>query len=99
MPIEGLFSPVTSQGNIVVDDVLASCYSHLDSHELHHLAFAPFRWMYRLLELVSPNKMQLINLIYSISQDNDGVYWYAQGLHVFSHHLFPWKLWGGYTII
>ena len=99
MPIEGLYSPVTSQGNIVVDDVLASCYSHLDSHELQHLAFAPFRWIYRILELVSPNKMKLINDDTSVNKDDDDVHWYAQGLHVFSQFMFPWKLWEGYPLL
>merc|ERR1711894_189690 len=40
----GLYSPLTEQGNIVVENILASCYSDFENHNLQHLAFAPFRW-------------------------------------------------------
>ena len=99
MAMEGLYSPLTIQGNIIVDDVLASCYSDFDSHGLQHLSFAPFRWMYRLFELASPKKPKLINVDSSTIQDENVVHWYAQGLHVLSNLLFPWKLWGGYPLV
>ena len=38
--IVGAFTPVTMEGNIVVDGVLASCYA-LCQHDLAHLGMAP----------------------------------------------------------
>ena len=44
--LTGLYSPLTSQGINIVDNILASCYSDFQSHELQHLVFSPVRWMY-----------------------------------------------------
>ena len=38
----GVFTPVTMDGNIVVDGVLASCYATVD-HDLGHIAMTPIR--------------------------------------------------------
>lgn len=42
---DGIYAPLTRQGNIVVDSVLASCYAVISDHEMAHLSFAPVRWM------------------------------------------------------
>ena len=39
----GAFVRVTMDGNIMVDGVLASCYSSLD-HDLHHVVMTPLQW-------------------------------------------------------
>ena len=39
----GAFVPVTMDGNIMVDGVLASCYSSLD-HDLLHVVMTPLQW-------------------------------------------------------
>ena len=44
--------PITMEGNIVVDDVLASCYASFD-HDIAHFAMAPIRWFPDFLELFS----------------------------------------------
>ena len=41
---EGLYAPLTRQGNIVVDSVVASCYALVNNHEMAHMSFAPIRW-------------------------------------------------------
>ena len=96
--LTGLYSPLTSQGNIIVDNILASCYSDFESHELQHLAFLPVRWLYAFSEIIAPMKNNdTANGV--ISEDDEGVFWYGQGLHVFANAFLPWKTWGGHTLI
>ena len=40
---QGAYIPLTMEGNIVVDGVLASCYASTD-HDVSHLAMTPMRW-------------------------------------------------------
>ena len=89
----GLYSPLTYQGNIVVDNVLASCYSDFDSHELQHFAFLPIRLFYRILDIISSKILKFDVVDGSTNKENDEVFWYGQGLHVFSRAVLPWKLW------
>nr|CUS58507.1 hedgehog A transcription factor [Cupiennius salei] len=42
---KGSFAPLTKEGNVVVNDVLASCYALLDDQSLAHFAFFPVRFM------------------------------------------------------
>ena len=39
----GVYVPVTMNGNIIVDGVLASCYPSVD-HDLAHFRMTPLRW-------------------------------------------------------
>lgn len=43
---DGLYAPLTSSGNIIIDDVITSCYAEVTSHGLAHLAMAPIRVAY-----------------------------------------------------
>jgi len=42
----GLYSPLTSSGTLVVDGVLASCYATIPSHWLMHWLWSPLRVVY-----------------------------------------------------
>ena len=46
--IIGAYNPLTKEGNIVVDGVLASCYASFD-HGLAHLAMTPIQWFPKIL--------------------------------------------------
>jgi hedgehog protein len=39
----GVYAPLTSQGTLVVDNVVVSCYAVIDDQSLAHWAFAPIR--------------------------------------------------------
>ncbi|XP_072235063.1 sonic hedgehog protein [Leuresthes tenuis] len=71
---EGSFAPVTAQGTVVVDQVLASCYAVIEDHDLAHWALAPVRlahWVSSFLFCSQPEA----------SAQNDGVHWYSKILY------------------
>ncbi|CAF3201103.1 unnamed protein product [Rotaria socialis] len=47
----GYFTPMTSQGTLIVNDMAASCYASVVSHSLAHQVLAPLRWWYRFAKL------------------------------------------------
>ena len=47
--ILGAYIPLTEEGNIVVDGVLASCYASFD-HDLAHITMAPIQWFPEIIE-------------------------------------------------
>ena len=47
----GAFIPLTLEGNIVVDGVLASCYAKAD-HDLGHIGLALVRWFPEVMECI-----------------------------------------------
>ena len=88
----GVYSPLTSQGNIIVDGVLASCYSDFDSHAIQHVAWAPFRWWDNALKSFTALKAQPGGNDVEKSNLDSGVHWYGQGLHLLAKSMLPWKL-------
>ncbi|XP_029935835.1 sonic hedgehog protein [Myripristis murdjan] len=71
---KGSFAPVTVQGTIVVDQVLASCYAVIEDHDLAHWALAPVRlahWVSSLLLHSEPHA----------AAQKDGVHWYSKILY------------------
>ena len=43
--------PLTTEGNILVDGILTSCYAS-SHHDLGHLALAPMRYFPKLMDLI-----------------------------------------------
>ena len=43
--------PLKFEGNIVVDNILASCYAEFD-HHLAHIVMTPMRWFPDILEWI-----------------------------------------------
>ncbi|KAG7221036.1 hypothetical protein INR49_031207 [Caranx melampygus] len=72
---EGSYAPVTSHGTIIVDQVLASCYAVVDSHDLAHWVLAPVRLWRSFLSLVG-----MVTELSSVHQ-KDGVHWYPELLY------------------
>nr|XP_061802661.1 indian hedgehog B protein-like [Nerophis lumbriciformis] len=63
----GAFAPLTAQGTLVVDGMVASCYAVVEQHSLAHWAFSPLRLMHSWTG--------------SSGYRGDGVHWYAELLH------------------
>lgn len=63
----GAFAPLTAQGTVVVDGVVASCYAVVDQHSLAHWAFSPLRLIHSWTG--------------STGRHGDGIHWYSQLLH------------------
>ena len=43
LPCSGAYAPLTIEGNMMVDGVLASCYAFTD-HDLAHIVMTPIQW-------------------------------------------------------
>lgn len=63
----GAFAPLTQQGTVVVDGVVASCYAVVDQHSLAHWAFSPLRLMHSWTG--------------TAGHHGDGIHWYSHMLH------------------
>ena len=46
-----MYVPLTMEGNLVVDGILASCYPS-SYHDMAHLAMTPIRWFPRMIEMI-----------------------------------------------
>ena len=52
MYILGAYVPLTLDGNLVVDKILASCYAQID-HDLAHTVMKPIQWYPKILEWIT----------------------------------------------
>lgn len=98
----GLYAPLTVDGTVVVDNVVASCYAVLDNQWLAHLAFLPVR-------MVAAARTSLYGLIWRLGhplslssadcrdesslpdtvQPADGIHWYPRMLYAISDYVIP----------
>lgn len=49
----GIYSPMTVEGSLIVDGVLSSCFSHLESHSAHKLIFDFIYYVYNAFGLLN----------------------------------------------
>lgn len=80
--LDGVYAPLTSEGTIVVDDAVTSCYASLNSHALAHVAMAPFRAAYHVMGSRDRS-----------STPPAGVHWYAEILLRFAKTILPDDTW------
>ena len=89
---KGVYSPLTSHGSIIVEDILASCYSELEDHSLLHMAFAPARWFNHIRNVFSSMKRMGKNASSEYERDDMEQHWYSEALLDIGRNLVPEKL-------
>lgn len=65
---KGAYAPLTETGNIVVDNVLCSCYAVISNQEVAHWSFAPLRFAEWLFPGIA-------------AHNSSGMHRYARALH------------------
>lgn len=81
----GVYAPLTREGTVVVDGIVASCYAVVDSQSIAHWSYAPFRLYTSFLSLISKN----VSSARSVSQAPIGVHWYANILYTVAQYILP----------
>jgi len=81
---EGFYAPLTSTGNIVIDDVISSCYAEVTSHRLAHLAMAPIRLAYLFARYLGHERTMS-----SLQSDSRGIHPYAALLRTVADYFLP----------
>ena len=66
--IPGAYTPLTKEGNIVVDGVLASCYAFPD-HDLAHIGMTPMRWFPDIVESIFGKEKNISPEFVNVVQD------------------------------
>lgn len=80
----GAYAPLTAQGTILINRVLASCYAVIEEHSWAHWAFAPFRLLQGLLATLCPSSGgALVD-----APATHGIHWYSRLLY----HIGSWVL-------
>lgn len=76
----GVYAPLTTQGTMLVDGVLVSCYATWPSHDAAHLAMAPLRAAYAITRAWEQLTSLEGWLFWDGSSETDGFSWYALAL-------------------
>ena len=48
----GAYTPLTREGTIIVDEILASCYASIGDHYLAHIGMAAMRWLPDTIQMI-----------------------------------------------
>ena len=72
----GAFAPLTAEGTILVNGILASCYALIEDQKAAHRAFFPWRKLFKLTKkFAKGSKIQV------------GLHWYPRALKVINSYM------------
>lgn len=93
---EGVFAPLTMEGTLLVDDVVASCYAVVDSQTVAHYSFLPLRiwksvtsFFVQRLDDVRHVQVRHNNGTEPTTTMPEGVHWYASMLYTLASYVLP----------
>ncbi|KAL6260171.1 hypothetical protein P5V15_007705 [Pogonomyrmex californicus] len=94
---EGVYAPLTMEGTLVVDDVVASCYAVVNSQSVAHYSFLPLRlwhsvasfFVQRLGEPQQVARPSNASRTEPTTGRGEGVHWYASMLYSMSSYVLP----------
>lgn len=101
---EGVFAPLTNEGTVLIDDVVASCYAIIESQTIAHYSFIPYRfWTYvksgvsRFAKFIIESVKREPEVVVRTSmtkelkgeEQPEGVLWYASMLYTLSAYVVP----------
>lgn len=102
---EGVFAPLTTEGTLLVNDVVASCYAVVDSQSVAHYAFLPLRIWHSVASFFvqrpteAPRYPEVrqeaelgSNQTITATPTQEGVHWYASLLYSLSSYVLPSKM-------
>jgi hypothetical protein len=91
---DGAYAPLTRAGNLIVNNVIASCYAVINDQSVAHLSFLPIR----LFQTIAHSFQELAYLLHvrdrqsdhkSVSSHQIGVHWYPKLLYSLSKYIVP----------
>lgn len=92
---EGIFAPLTTEGTVLIDDVVASCYAFVDNQEIAHFAFLPYRLWSNMRSFFERRIFGGEDLRYArqnLKTKQEGILWYASFLYWVSSYVTPTKM-------
>ena len=78
----GAYAPVTEEGNVVVNGILASCYGNAH-YDMAHFAMVPQQWFPQIIKLIFGNYNGIVTYV-AIAKDLAemipffGAYWWVK---------------------
>lgn len=91
----GAYAPLTREGNLIVNNIIASCYAVINDQSIAHWSFLPIRLLDNIKHSFESityllNIRQLKSTKSLVSSHQNGVHWYPKMLYSLSKYIIPY---------